>query len=311
MPGPVTVIDVGSNTIKALVAGRSADGSLATLHSQTIDARISAGIGQNPPHLSEAGMAAGVDAVRTLLAGATPFAAEKIVIVATSAVRDAANREEFRERIREATGQALRVLTGDEEANLIGRGLTCDPALPEVQDFYVFDLGGGSLECLSFRERRIAQALSLPLGCVRLMERFVPDPNKALTRTPKYRVMQHVHDELVRCPFQFSLPKETVAVATGGTMTTARAVLAAREGKALEETDAFVPLTQLRLLLSTIARMPLADRRQVAGLPSARADMFPVALATLVTLADVGAFSGFRHSFYNLRYGLAAEALGA
>jgi exopolyphosphatase / guanosine-5'-triphosphate,3'-diphosphate pyrophosphatase len=309
MPGTVAVIDIGSNSIKALVAARAADGTLASRHTQTVDARISAGISQAPPQLSEDGMSAGVEAVRTLVAGIAPFTPDKTIIVATSAVRDAANGEVFRTRVRETTGHEVRVLTGTEEASLIGRGLTCDPACAELRDFYVFDLGGGSLECLRFRDRQVEQSASLPLGCVRLMEKFVADSNKALTRTPKYRVMQYVHDELVRAPFQFSLPKDTVAVGTGGTVTTIRAILAARDGKSLEQTEPFLPLTQLRLLLSTIARMPLADRKQVAGLPPARADVFPVALATIVTLADVGAFSGYRHSLYNLRYGLADEAL--
>ncbi len=86
-------------------------------------------------------------------------------------------------------------------------------------------------------------------------------------------------------------------------------MLAARDGKSLEETDALIPLTQIRLLLTRISRMTLEERKQVPGLPPARADIFPTALATLIVLADVGAFPGFRHSLYNLRYGLADEAL--
>ncbi len=64
-------------------------------------------------------------------------------------------RPGIRERVRAATGHNIRILTGDEEANLIGRGLTCDPALTTLRDFYVFDLGGGSLECLAPRDRQV------------------------------------------------------------------------------------------------------------------------------------------------------------
>jgi exopolyphosphatase/guanosine-5'-triphosphate,3'-diphosphate pyrophosphatase len=91
---------------------------------------------------------------------------------------------------------------------------------------------------------------------------------------------------------------------------TIRAIFGARDGKPFQETDSFIPLTQLRLLLTRVSRMTLEERKQVPGLPAARADIFPTALATLIVLADVAAVPGFRHSLFNLRYGLAAEALG-
>lgn len=309
MSRPVAVIDIGSNSIKVLVAARGADGALSTLHARTIDARISGGISQGQPQLTDDGIERGVEAVKALVADATAHGACKIIAVATSAVRDAANGDVFRTKVREVTGVEVRILSGTEEANLIGRGLTCDPALKNLTDFYVFDLGGGSLECLLFRERKIEQAASLQLGCVRLTEKFIADVSKPLGRTARYRTMQHVHDELVRGAFKFPLPRESVAVCTGGTMTTVRAVLAAKEDKSFDQIDSFVPLTQLRLLLTRLSRLTLEERKQVAGLPPARADIFPVALATLIVLADVGAFAGFQHSVYNLRYGLADEAL--
>jgi exopolyphosphatase/guanosine-5'-triphosphate,3'-diphosphate pyrophosphatase len=143
------------------------------------------------------------------------------------------------------------------------------------------------------------------------MEKFVADPSRPLTRTPKYRVMQYAHDTLVRAPFQFTFPRhEGTAIATGGTVATIRAIFAARDGVAFEATDPYLPLTQLRLLLTRVSRMTLDERKELPGLPAARADVFPTALATLIVIADVAAVTGFRHSLYNLRFGVAAEMLG-
>lgn len=309
MSKAVAVIDIGSNSIKLLVAARASDGSLTSLAAHTIDARISTGISQAEPELGEEGMSRGLDAIRTLLTEAARFTPTQTVLVATSAVRDARNGAEFQARVLRETGLTVRILTGAEEATLIGRGLTSDPALLGLQDFYVFDLGGGSLECLQFKGRTLQQAASLQLGCVRLTERFLPDSSRPLGRTPKYRVMQHVHDELVRGPFAFSFPPESVAVGTGGTVATVRSILAAQAGRTFEETDPFIPLTQLRLMLTRLSRMSLEERKQVAGLPPPRADIFPTAVATLIVLCDVAAVTGLRHSLHNLRYGLAAEAL--
>jgi exopolyphosphatase/guanosine-5'-triphosphate,3'-diphosphate pyrophosphatase len=309
VPASVAVIDIGSNSIKVLVASRGDNGTLTPLKLRTIDARISSGISRASPRLGEEGMARGVEAVRALLAEAAPFAPERIVVVATSAVRDAQNGADFRDRVREATGHAVRLLSGDEEASLIGRGLTCDPALKELRDFYVFDLGGGSLECLAFRDRRVAQAVSLQLGCVRLMEKFVPDPRQPAAASLAPDITRHLREVFADSGFEFSLPAAAVAVGTGGTLTTVRTIRAARTGRTLEQTDAVIAVSELHEMLFRLGSLPLSERRQIAGLPPARADVFPTALATLLALAALAGLGAFRNSLYNLRWGLAAEAL--
>lgn len=310
-PLVVAVIDIGSNSIKVLVAARRPSGhGVQALRARTIDARISAGISRNEPRLTEEGMARGVAAIETLLAEAEPFQPARIQLVATSAVRDARNGGDFRARVRAATGHDIRILTGEEEANLIGRGLTCDPALAALRDFYVFDLGGGSLECLAFRNRRIEQAISLPLGCVRLTERFVPDPAGPLPAAASAAVMAHTRELLGRSGFGFSLPATAGAVGTGGTVSTVRAILGAARGLAFDATSPIVTRADLDELHARLGAMDLATRRVVPGLPAARADVFPVALATLLAVADCGGLTAFTNSVYNLRYGLADEALG-
>jgi exopolyphosphatase/guanosine-5'-triphosphate,3'-diphosphate pyrophosphatase len=305
----VAVIDIGSNSIKSLVATQAPDGNVTSLATRTLDARISAGISQASPRLSEDGMARGLDAIRTLLSDVALYSPSHTVLVATSAVRDAQNGSEFRERVHIATGHEIRTLTGDEEASLIGRGLTCDPALADLRDFYVFDLGGGSLECLAFRDRRIERAISLQLGCVRLTEKFVADTAVAFPASANSAIAAHTQTVLAGSGFAFSLPATSVALGTGGTLTTARTILAARNGQTLDQTDARITLVQLRDLLASLGSLSLFDRKQIAGLPPARADVFPTALATLIAVAQAGGFNGYRNSLFNLRYGLAAELL--
>jgi exopolyphosphatase/guanosine-5'-triphosphate,3'-diphosphate pyrophosphatase len=308
-PGSVAVIDIGSNSIKLLVAARNPDGNLTALKTRTIDARISAGISRAIPQLGEEGMRRGVDAIRSLLADAAPFSPDRWVLVATSAVRDAQNGNEFRERVRAATGHAIRILSGDEEANLIGRGLTCDPALASLRDFYVFDLGGGSLECLRFADREIQQAVSLQLGCVRMTERFITNASAPLVQSEGAALALHVRDELKRSGFRCPLAT-TAAVFTGGTVTTVRAIKGALHGVAMEDTPATIATDSLAHLLDELAPLSLEQRKAMPGLPPARADVFPAALITLLSVADYAQIASFHHSLYNLRWGLAAEALG-
>ncbi len=306
----VAILDIGSNSIKILIASRDpATGQLTAEKYKTLDARISAGISHATPRLSEDAMTRGLAAIQELLADAAPYSPTKTILVATSAVRDAANGSDFRQRVLTATGHPIRILTGDEEANLIGRGLTCDPALTHLRDFYVFDLGGGSLECLAFRDRQITQAVSLQLGCVRLTERFIPDPSQPLSPEALARIAAHTRDVFAQQNFRFDLPPTATAIGTGGTVTTARTILGQRAGEELADTDSFVSTAQLRELLDFTGQQPLAPRRQIPGLPPGRADVFPTALVTLLTITDLGHFPGLHNSLYNLRWGLAAEAL--
>jgi len=305
----VAVIDIGSNSIKILVAQRTSSGSLTSLFYKTLDARISAGISKAEPRLSDEGMARGLAAVKELLADAATFVPAKTILVATSAVRDAANGADFRQKIFDNTGYGVRILSGDEEANLIGRGLTCDPALSGLQNFYLFDLGGGSLECLSFKNRTIQQAQSFQLGCVRLTERCVRDATKPFTDEARLRVGELTKEKLAKNGFAFDLPAGAVAVGTGGTLTTARIILGARDGKKLEDTSTTITVAQLRELLELVGSVDLDTRRKIPGVPFGRADVMPAALATFIALAEFGGVKEFVNSLYNLRWGIADEAI--
>jgi exopolyphosphatase/guanosine-5'-triphosphate,3'-diphosphate pyrophosphatase len=311
MPVAMTtaVLDIGSNSIKILIARRNSSGVLVAEKFKTLDVRISAGISKAEPRLSEEGMTRGLAAIRELLADAEPFSPSKTILVATSAVRDASNGPDFRQRVLAATGHTIRILSGEEEASLIGRGLTCDPALAQLRDFYVFDLGGGSLECLAFRDRKIVQAVSLQLGCVRLTERFVADVSQPLSAENLAQIIEHTRTVFHQSSFRFDLPPDVTAIGTGGTITTARTIMGLRSGRTLADTPSFVSVPQLRELLETTSQRSLANRRGIPGLPPARADVFPTALATLLTAAALGGFSGFQNSLHNLRWGLADEAL--
>jgi exopolyphosphatase/guanosine-5'-triphosphate,3'-diphosphate pyrophosphatase len=300
------VIDIGSNTIKVLVASKTDSVSTPILlKTKTIEARISKGISRTNPMLTSEAMQRGLSAVKDLLQEASVFNPTHILLVATSAVRDAQNGADFRDLILKETGHPVHILTGDEEATGIGQGLLCDPNLKDLTHFMVFDLGGGSLECLNFVDRKITHQVSLPLGCVRLTELFVKDSTIA------FNAHKAVHDHVVNTVqvsgFRFN--PQSVAIGTGGTLTTARLILASKEGKTLDNYSPRISLTQLKTLHQELSGLSLKDRLSTPGLPQGRADVFPVALQTLISLAELGKFETYHHSLFNLRWGLVAKLL--
>jgi exopolyphosphatase/guanosine-5'-triphosphate,3'-diphosphate pyrophosphatase len=303
------VVDVGSNSIKLLVAESGPGGLPVEILSRTLEVRISKGIGSGRPRLGADEMERGFEAICGLLGQARGLGADRLCVVATSAVRDASNGAEFLARIGAASGVSPRLLSGAEEANLIGRGLTTDPALAALRDFHVYDLGGGSLECLSFRDRTVERAVSLPLGCVRLTEMFVPRTTGPVSAASLAAIGRHVRDALAGSGFPLPVPAGFAVVGTGGTLTAVRSIAAARNGVALEGADPLIPVSLLREVLATVGALDLAARRQTKGLSPERADVLPAALRTLVSLAELGGIETFQHSLRNLRWGVASELL--
>ena len=143
---------------------------------------------------------------------------------------------------------------------------------------------------------------------MRLTERFIKDPAAPLVQEEANAVALHVRDELKRSGFRFSIVAPP-AVFAGGTMSTVRAIKGARHGLTLEETTPIIGLETLSDLLDELAPLDLAQRKALPGLPAARADVFPAALVTMLTVADYTHVDRFHHSLHNLRWGLAAEAL--
>jgi len=323
---PVAVIDIGSNSIKTLVAARSANTATSAtitveaLFSRSMEARISAGADwlKGRSQLAPEALAEALTAIEALLADCAAYSPKQIALVGTSAIRDAANGSEFIELVRAKTGHAIRILSGTEEAAAIGRGLLCDPALQSAktlnQSLYAFDLGGGSLECLALRSGKVVTAQSLPLGSVRLMRGLVKNPEAPLAPDEREAIRAHVTEAFAHAgfPFDFSPPstaEKPQVIGTGGLWFNVRQMLAAMDGNGAELAPPFLPREKIESVLETAARLPLAERRQLPGISPGRADILPAALTTMLTVLDLGHFSGLQHSAYNLRFGIAAELL--
>jgi exopolyphosphatase / guanosine-5'-triphosphate,3'-diphosphate pyrophosphatase len=308
-PNTAAIVDIGSNSIKLLVAKREPDGSLLELTQLVRETRLGTGISSSTPRLSEDAMTNAVKDVNELLNSAAAFRPSIVRLVATSAVRDASNGADFVARVKTTTGRPVQVLTGGEEARLIGRGIACEPALRSEAAFYLFDLGGGSLEMLQFIGGRTAQSVSVQLGCVRVTEACVADPTKPFTADDAEKVGAHVRKRIAASNFRFDLPPPTPAVITGGSATTLRTMRGAAWGRALAVESPILAVTELKRFMARVGELSLEERRRLPGLPASRADVMPAAICTFLELAQLAGVDALRHSFYSLRYGVADEIL--
>jgi exopolyphosphatase/guanosine-5'-triphosphate,3'-diphosphate pyrophosphatase len=210
---------------------------------------------------------------------AEELGAERTLLVATSAVRDAENGEAFLGEIEWSYGFDTELLSGEDEARLTFRGVTSGRALDS--ETLILDIGGGSTELVDGRGRDIRFHASLDLGCVRLTERFLhadpPRPAELATCSEEVRSLlaEHVPDDL----------RPTIAIGVGGTITT----MAALDLRLAEYDSDLVngrrlPAAVVDRQLIELASLPLAERRGLPGLEPERA---PVIVAGVVIAREV------------------------
>jgi exopolyphosphatase / guanosine-5'-triphosphate,3'-diphosphate pyrophosphatase len=170
-PARVAVVDLGSNSFR-LVVFSAGDGWWKRTDEIHEPVRIGEGLAATGA-LGAAPMRRALAALDVFahFARATGLAAGDVDAVATSAIRDATNAEEFLGRAREATGLPVRVLSREQEARY---GYLAAVNSSTLADGCVLDLGGGSMQLVQVASRHSAASQSWPLGAVRMTERFLP-----------------------------------------------------------------------------------------------------------------------------------------
>ncbi|MFQ5828911.1 MAG: Ppx/GppA family phosphatase [Candidatus Methylomirabilia bacterium] len=303
----LAAIDLGTNTIRLLVA-EVGDGKTwrVLVQRQTI-ARLGEGLHESGS-LSEAAMDRSVATVAELCAEARALSAEEMVIVATSAVRRAFNQEAFLERVAKATGHAVRVIPGEEEARLALLGAL--HGLSQLAGRMVlFDIGGGSTEFILAHERRLVAVRSLSVGVVALAERF-------MTAGPvdwdRYAEM----DREVRAILAGELPgfgRERRAehlVGTAGTVTTLAALDQSLPAYDSERVHGYrLHRDRIQRLWKTLGDLPVAARATLPCLEPGRADVIIPGIATCLATMDWFGFESLLVSDYGLREGILIDRL--
>jgi exopolyphosphatase/guanosine-5'-triphosphate,3'-diphosphate pyrophosphatase len=304
----VAVIDIGSNSIKALVAqANSGEFGLERIFEESLEVRISHGIGMDPPLLQPERIEAGIEAVEKLWRDCQQNGPlQDFLIVATSAVRTAANGHVFMEAVNAVTGADPITLTGAEEADGIANGVRTDPGIETtLDDFTVFDLGGGSLELIRFEHHGVTDRTSLPLGSVRLTEQFISDPSRPVPEGESRALASHVREHVTATGMVLKAP----LVGCSGGLAVLSEVLGEREDIHLRNGRPVFTAGLIDKLAKTVLGEDLTQRIKDSGLPPRRADIFPAALLTFQVLLEMSGAGEIIHSFHNLRYGMAWRLL--
>jgi exopolyphosphatase / guanosine-5'-triphosphate,3'-diphosphate pyrophosphatase len=299
-------IDIGTNTLRLLIAEAVGSDHFTILHQEQTIARL--GEGLLPSRLlQDAPSRRSLGVLRRFAETARRFNALHVATVATSAVREASNREEFVAAVRRDSGLSIRVIDGNEEARLTLLGVRHGLRLGSRR-VLVMDIGGGSTEFILANGEVIETMVSTGLGVVKLTEAHLnSDPPKPRELEA---IEQVVADRIDRLRAILPDLEGTALISTAGTPTT----LAAMDlGLTVYSPDRVnghrLSMTRTRQLLHVLATRPLAERRAIPPLEPGRADVMIAGTALLVTVMGVLAYDEFVVSDSGLREGVLLDLL--
>jgi exopolyphosphatase/guanosine-5'-triphosphate,3'-diphosphate pyrophosphatase len=279
----LAAIDCGTNSTRLLVS-RGAGRSWTALDRQNTITRLGQGVDATG-RLDPAAIERTLAAVRTYQGSLERHGVEALRITATSAARDAANRDELFDALESIVGTRPELLSGDEEGQLTFRGATAELD-PAGAPFLVVDIGGGSTELIVGRTE-VEAVTSLDLGCVRLTEKHLhSDPPAAEELSNAIGEATQMFDDALRAVPAFGEAATLVGVA--GTVTTVAAVEIGLVEWDREQIHHF-ELTREAAedVFRTLATEPLADRVHNPGLEAARADVIVGGCCVLVAVLRI------------------------
>lgn len=299
-------IDIGTNSMRILIASVE-NGKMIESYKHLETTRIGEGV-DNTGNLSEAAIERNISALKYMLGRVKEEGIQQVPIIATSAVRDAQNKNTFLERVERELGVAVEVISGEREAELGFFGVL--KGLKEREEnILVIDIGGGSTEFIYGSQKGINYSISLDMGAVRMTEKYMKNDPIMASEIEK---MTLEIDGMMMPTIDFLKHAQIDRIiGIGGTVTTIVAVTKGLEVYDPREVHNFDLLhEQIQDVLHQFKGKNLAERRKMPGLQPKRADVITagaIILDRILTLLDR---DEIRISEYDNLEGLVFEAVG-
>lgn len=297
-------IDIGSNTVRLLVMEADDAGGFKEIESERVICRLGEGINIEKRLLPQR-MELTLEVLQRFRDRCRKYGNIPIRVVATSAVREAANKDEFVELVRERAGLEVEVISWEEEARLTVEGVFWK--LPSAGKTLIFDIGGGSTEFIFTENQQVLASAGTSLGVVRLTEQFITrhpvDPGEYQNLT------NHIREQLDRVHFRLGEPDPEKLIGTAGTVTN----LAAIDRKIFpydpEKIHGLVlPVENIQRLFEDLKSKSLEQRLEIPSLEQGREDL--IIAGTALVLETMATFHccHLTVSEYSLREGILLQA---
>ena len=297
-------VDIGSNSVRLKIA-KAVHGRLETLHEDREVTRLGemvfAGGALDPQAMSHT-----MRVLRRFHRAALSHGADRVRVVATSALRDARNSRAFLDWVRTGTGWKVEVISGLEEGRLIHLGVLANARIAKRRALLI-DLGGGSCELTLSLSGHIADMVSLPIGAVRLTQTFLHhDPPRKAELEQMRGVIQR---EVTRASKRILDAKVQMTLATSGTPAALSGLYGAKLSDYDESKPHTIPHFAVAALAKELSRRNLSQRRALPGIGPRRAEIIIAGATVFAELMHLCKLRSFRYLPLGLRDGLLAQMM--
>ena len=275
----VAAIDVGTNSMRLLLCEYE-KGHFQNKEKHLIVTRLGQGLSTNGV-ISQDAIARNINALKIFKGKAVQYGAEEIIAIATSAVRDAENREEFLSKAKRDSGIDITLIAGQTEAEMGMTGVASELDATDDESILVIDIGGGSTELVLGNAKGISYSTSINAGTVRMTEKFITaNPMQEIEIENLKNNLQQLFEEPIKQLNSMQI-KKTIAI--GGTATTIAAIyhsLCIYDPSTVHNT--VITFEYLQDLLEQLKNMPVEKRYEVKGLQKERADVIPAGMIIML-----------------------------
>lgn len=297
----LAAIDIGSNSLKLVVVQAETSDAFTVLAQEREVVRLGQETLVNG-HINSAATLRATTCLKRFVSVAEANGAEKIVAIATATVREANNADEFIRTVEEETGLRIEVLSGLEEARLIGLAASQGCTEKGVTGLNI-DIGGGSTEISIFRDGEPLKLISMKLGAVGLTDRFIrsdpPAPNELDALRSEINSLLELHaSQLREQSWSYTTATSGTALAIGAALNNTAPGIAST-----------VTLAALQRLNAKISTLTLAERKNVAGLTPQRADIIVAGGFVLEETMNALGIESLRICDWSLREGVIIDRL--
>jgi len=302
----IASIDIGTNTVRMLVFETEPGGELREIGQERAITRLGEGVGTRR-RLLEHRMQGTLSVLAKFRDRCREHEPITIRAVATSAVREADNRDDFLNRVRVELGLEIEVIPWEDEARLMIEGVLW--RLPDAEKAVLaFDIGGGSTEFILARDREIAATTGTLLGTVRLTEKFVF--HHPIVEKEYWALEEHLRRELNLIKEELSAFPFEILVGTAGTVTTLAAIA---DGVFPYDPEKIhgrtLSVDRVEKILSDLKGKSLEERVAMKTIEKGREDLIIAGSALVLEIMRVFECDLLTVSEYGLREGIILDAM--
>ncbi len=304
----VAIIDLGSNSARMLIVRILSGGSFTVLNKVKHMVRLGENAFQEK-RLQEPAIQRTLLVLRSFVSMCQNYGVEEILPVATAAVRDAENAEEFLTQVYEKTALELQVISGMEEARLICLGVSGGLPLNLGLRFFI-DIGGGSTEIAIANAMGHQLLDSLKLGCVRMTNRFLTTKTDQVPSSTFAEMCQAIRTVAVPLLNRVRDLKTIEMIASSGTALALHNVAYRLQHSAPPPSNhTSLSLDGLRRAAKHLCTLTAEERRMLPNVSSRRAEVLVAGAAILLTLMEEFKFAQLSVSTRNLQDGILRDYL--